>query len=103
MTWKNGQWRRTFTYGGKLTENFIQALSRQILTHALNRVDDRWPHPNKGLTWIVLSVYDEIVCEAPIGMIDKDEFREILVQCPGPWANVYPLNADCWQGKEFRK
>ena len=38
MAWKNKQWKRVHTYGGKLAENATQATCREILVQAMKRV-----------------------------------------------------------------
>lgn len=101
MRMKNGSWLRTSTYGGKLVENYVQAVSRQLLVNAMLRVDERWkeikPSP------ITMTVYDEIVCEAPKGFICPGEFRDIISQSPGNWADELTIRADVWQGRRYRK
>ena len=100
MTQKSGQWIRTYGYGGKWVENYIQALSRQILMPAMLRIHERW---SVDPTCIILTVYDEVVCEAPVGMIDLTEFRDIMIQSPGEWADDYPISAEVWQGLIYKK
>lgn len=50
------QWGYVDTYGGKLTENIIQAIARDLLADAMRRVD-------KAGFEIVLHVHDELVVE----------------------------------------
>ena len=50
------KWGQLETYGGKLTENVVQAIARDLLTHALHTVS------NAGHE-IVMHVHDEIVVE----------------------------------------
>ena len=101
MTQKAGRWQRIGTYGGKLTENYIQALGRQILEPAKLRIHERWKEVQPSP--IVLSVYDEIVAEAPAGMIDSEEFEKIMLESPGEWADDYPIFAEVWQGHRYKK
>ena len=52
------QWIRTSTYGGKLTENVVQALCRDIMAEAMVRAEkEGYP--------IILTAHDEIVAEVP--------------------------------------
>ena len=49
------RWEWIETYGGKLTENIVQAIARDCLAHTLAKVEDRYN--------VVFHVHDEIVCE----------------------------------------
>lgn len=49
-----GMYRRS-TYGGRLVENVVQAVSRDVLAFAMLRIDPMAP--------IVLHVHDEVVCD----------------------------------------
>ena len=83
-----GKWVKLHTYGGKLTENIIQAISRDLLANAIFEVFDMGYN-------IVLHVHDEIAAEIP-----KDGNEEIVLQqmidamCTAPeWAANIPLRA----------
>lgn len=83
-----GKWSKLHTYGGKLTENIIQAISRDLLANAIFKVFDLGYN-------IVLHVHDEIAAEIP-----KDRKEEIVLQqmidamCTAPeWAANIPLRA----------
>ncbi|MBA5724410.1 DNA polymerase, partial [Candidatus Liberibacter sp.] len=88
--------RRDTTYGGKLTENIVQAISRDILCEGMkNATEAGYP--------IVLTVHDEIVCEVP----DSDEFSSdtlcaLMTKNPS-WATGLPLNAKGFEAKRYRK
>jgi DNA polymerase len=58
------QWGYVDTYGGKLVENIVQAIARDLLADAMLRV-------NKAGFDIVLTIHDEIVCE-----IETHEYTE---------------------------
>lgn len=107
MAQKEGQWRRVNTYGGKLTENGIQATSRQLLMAAMQRLAaEGWSEP--GPHGIVLSVYDEIVLELPKkfrGWSErkiKEEFEAVVKQVPD-WAAGWPVSVDSWIGERYKK
>ncbi len=92
---KTGVWGICSTYGGKLTENIVQALCRDLMRDAMLRVEPAG-YP------IVLSVHDELVSEVPIGFGDLAEF-ESLMAVTEPWAAGFPLIAEGWRGLRYRK
>jgi len=96
MAQKMGQWKRVYTYGGKLAENATQATSREVLAPATLRAQARGYN-------VILTVYDEIVCEVPKNFGSKEEFVEIMRQSPGKWADGWPINVDAWQGDRYKK
>ena len=77
------KWERIETYGPKLVENIVQAVSRDILCHALQA----FRHYE-----IVMHVHDEIVIE--VGMeISVDAICEQMSRVPS-WAKGLMLCAD---------
>jgi DNA polymerase len=85
------------TYGGKLLENIIQALSRDLLAHGMLVATER------GFD-IVMHVHDEAIAEQTIGDPDKtlDKFKQALTTLP-PWAQDVPLGCDGWTATRYRK
>lgn len=81
------QWGFQYTYGGKLTENIVQALCRDILAWSMPGVEAAGYE-------IVLSVHDELITEVP----DTDEYtvEELCaLMCDLPvWAKGFPLAAE---------
>jgi len=97
MSQKEGQWKRVNTYGGKLAENVTQAVSREILVSAMLRAEDAG-YP------VILSVYDEILCEVQNGQGSITEFEEIM-KTPGanePWLD-WPIGVEAWEGGRYKK
>jgi len=80
---EGGKWSVLSTYGGKLTENVVQAISRDCLANALMKLDAA------GFE-IVMHVHDEIVAEA-----EGDHLEEMLdiMRAPILWAPGLPLDA----------
>jgi DNA polymerase len=89
------QWVRRPAYGGLLCENNTQAICRDIMALAMIRCE-RAGYP------IVLHTHDEIVSERRVGEGSFDEFVKLLVEVP-PWATGFPIAADGWEGKRYRK
>lgn len=81
------QWGFQYTYGGKLTENIVQALCRDILAWSMPGVE------SAGYE-IVLSVHDELITEVP----DTDDYTTeelCALMCDLPvWAKGFPLAAE---------
>lgn len=92
---KNGQWVRTYTYGGRLTENVCQATSREVLMHAAANLEDAG-YP------IILTIYDEILAEVPDDFGSIEEFTSIMTDLPD-WCKDWPVKAEAWEGMRFRK
>jgi DNA polymerase len=89
-------WMRLETYGPKLTENVVQAVSRDILAHSMTQLDAAG-YP------IVLHVHDEIVAEVPQGWGSVGEFEQIMGRMP-VWAVGWPVRAaGGWRGRRYRK
>ena len=89
-------WMRIDTYSGKLAENVIQAIARDILAYALVNLN------GAGYS-VVMHVHDEVVSEVPEGTGTVEDFERIMSTLP-PWASNWPVKASGgWRGKRFRK
>lgn len=89
------QWKRQRTYGGKLTENCVQATARDVLTNGMINLD------NAGYT-IVGHVHDEVICDEAIGHGSVEECSKLMCRLP-KWADGLPTEADGWAGNRYRK
>ncbi|EJP4363983.1 DNA polymerase [Salmonella enterica] len=90
------KWQRLKTYGGKLVENVTQAAARDVLAGNMPLIEDA------GYS-IVLTVHDEVICEAP----DTDDFNDTalsaLLSTNPEWAPDIPLNAGGFEAYHYRK
>ncbi|HBY1533345.1 TPA: DNA polymerase [Klebsiella pneumoniae] len=90
------KWQRLKTYGGKLVENVTQAAARDILAGNMPLIE------NAGYS-IVLTVHDEVICEAP----DTDDYTDAalssLLSTNPTWAPDIPLNAGGFEALHYRK
>ena len=89
------QWTQLETYSGKLVENAVQAIARDCLAIAIERLEEA------GFP-IVFHVHDEVVIDIPANRADLDAVVKIMTE-PIPWAQGLPMNADGWVGDYFRK
>ena len=87
------KWGTLETYGGKLTENIVQAIGRDLLTHALVNVE------RAGFR-TVTHVHDEIVVETTTASVE--EICVLMATTPD-WAVGLPLAADGYACDFYRK
>jgi len=85
-------WSRLETFGGKLTENIIQALSRDILCFAMQ---------NLGNQYICAHIHDECVIECPTDTT-VESICEIMGRTP-EWADGLILRADGYESPFYKK
>ncbi|HGB4054371.1 TPA: DNA polymerase [Salmonella enterica subsp. enterica serovar Adelaide] len=90
------KWQRLKTYGGKLVENVTQAAARDVLAGNMPLIEDA------GYS-IVLTVHDEVICEAPDTDDFNDEALSALLSTNPEWAPDIPLNAGGFEAYHYRK
>ena len=91
----SGKWMQLSTYGGKLTENIVQAIARDCLAVTLQRLEDAGYQT-------VMHIHDEAVVDCPAECADLDTLCNIMKQ-PMPWAPELILNADGFVGDYYKK
>lgn len=95
---KTRQWGPESTWGGKLTENAVQSICRQIIAKGLLRLERRGVAP-------ILTVHDEGVFETDLEgetTLTFDEAVEIFCQLDA-WARDFPLAAEGKDGVRYGK
>lgn len=98
-TYKPGLWTTCSTYGGKLIENVVQALCRDLMRDAMLRV--RKHFAGAGLK-VILTVHDEIVARAVKGRVEFEEFLHVL-SIVSDWAEGFPLAWEGWARPRYGK
>ena len=90
------QWGEAETYGGKLVENIVQAVARDCLAVAMQRVTAMGYE-------IVMHVHDEMIVDVPVG--DTDALAKINKAMGDPidWAPGLPLKGDGYECSFYKK
>jgi DNA polymerase len=86
------------TYGGKIVENITQAVARDCLAEAIERLEAAG-YP------VVFHIHDEVVIDIkPYAEPNKmlQDVIDIMSEKPA-WAPDLPLAADGWVGEYFKK
>lgn len=89
------KWTRIETYGPKMVENIVQAVSRDILAEAMLRLE-------KAGFDIVMHVHDEVVLEVPEGVSSVEEVNELMAVNPS-WTMGLPLKAAGFESVFYKK
>lgn len=82
------RWGEIDTYGGKLTENIVQAIARDLLGSSMLQLEAKGYHP-------VCHIHDECLVEVPEENAQAyyEEMARIM-GTPPEWASDLPLRAD---------
>jgi DNA polymerase len=88
------KWERIDTYGPKLVENIVQAISRDLLCHAMQQLEAAGCR-------IVMHIHDEAVIEAPPD-INLQSIETAMALVPD-WAQGLLLNADGYETNFYKK
>ena len=86
------KWGRIETYGPKLVENIVQAVSRDILANAMKNLRNME---------IVAHVHDELIIQASPGT-SVEEVCRVMGMTP-PWIEGLQLRADGYETEFYRK
>ena len=93
----NKKWSKISTWGGKLVENIVQAVARDLLANAiLNLYRNGYK--------INFHIHDEVILEVPDEDTEKTLDNAIELMCSLPaWAEGLPLNADGFDHAKYYK
>jgi hypothetical protein len=92
---KTKQWTKQATYGGKLTENVVQAIARDVMVESMkNLTAQNYP--------IIMTVHDEIIAEVKIDERDLEDFKWTMAR-PPEWGLDIPLKVEGWADERFKK
>ena len=92
------QWQETETWGGKLVENIVQAVARDCLAEAMDRV-------NALSLRIVMHIHDEMVVDVPLQLQPEAVLEKVNAEMgrPIPWAPGLPLKGDGYVCDFYKK
>lgn len=91
------KWVTLETYGGKLTENIVQAIARDCLAEAMYKL-------HCAGYKICFHVHDEVILEVPKNDPVYNLDNAIKIMCEPPaWAPDLPLNADGFTSDYYKK
>jgi DNA polymerase len=90
------KWERLETYYGKLVENVVQAIARDVFMSGMRRAElSGYP--------VVLRVHDELVCEVPDDpSFTHERLADMMATNPG-WSVGLPLAAAGFTTLRYRK
>lgn len=88
------RWSDERTFGGKLCENAVQGICRDLIVGAMAALENEGYH-------VIASVHDEVVCEVPKSAT-KERMLELMCTLPG-WAKGFPLAAEAKEGHRYGK
>lgn len=92
---EDGKWIADVkTYGGKLTENAVQAIARDCLSFAIINLE-------KAGYKVVMHVHDEVIIEATPDQHLEDVLA--IMALPIPWAKGLKLRAEGFESTYYRK
>lgn len=92
---KSHKWGRVSTYGGKLIENLMQAMARDIMMHGMME-SEAAGYP------ALINIYDEEISIRKEGEGNIEELTKALCTMPR-WAHGIPLTAAGFTAMRYRK
>jgi DNA polymerase len=99
---QTGQMKAEKTYGGKLVENIVQAVSRDIMAAAMLRIIKHNKQHNKRYD-VIMTVHDELVAEVDdIETYNEKEFAEIM-EAREAWFIDAPIKAEVKTAYRYTK
>lgn len=89
------KWEEQGTYGGKLVENIVQGVARDLLVYGMQKIIE-------GGYTLITTIHDEIIAEREKGKGNIKEFENLMASIP-PWGEGCPVVANGWKGERYRK
>ncbi|MFM7010069.1 MAG: DNA polymerase [Betaproteobacteria bacterium] len=90
-----GQWTREKTYGGKLIENIVQAIARDVMMEGMYNAE-------KAGYPVIGTVHDEIITQRDVGTGDIKALELLVCDVP-EWADGMPLASKGFVCDRYKK
>lgn len=85
---------QVYVYGGKVVENYTQAVARCVVAEQMLRIARRYK--------VVLTVHDSVGCVAPAGEAEQAQaYVEECMRWVPAWANGLPLSCESGVGASY--
>ena len=92
----NGRLKHKYIYGGLLTENIVQKFARDITSHHMVQIAERYK--------VVMHTYDENIALIPEAEAEEGiKWMTDLMCVPPDWAKSLPLDAEGGYAREYSK
>ncbi|MDR7461752.1 MAG: DNA polymerase [Armatimonadota bacterium] len=82
------------TYGGRLTENVVQGVARDVLADAFVLLEEGGYCP-------IFTVHDEIVLELPESRADRKALHRAMTEGLPAWTRGLPVSAETWEDERY--
>lgn len=93
---RSGKYLTHYIYGAKLVENIVQKFARDITSHHMVQIAERYP--------VVMHTYDENIAVIPEKEAEEGtQWMIDLMKIPPYWAKSIPLDAEGGYAKEYSK
>jgi DNA polymerase len=95
---KTKKWQREYTYGGKITENICQGISRDLMAEGMLNCESMGYYS-------ALTVHDELLSNRAkklASTLNNEKFVSELTKLP-KWASGFPIKAEGWSGPRYKK
>lgn len=90
------KWQQLETYGGKLVENIVQAIARDLLAEAITRIEQAGHQ-------VVMHIHDEVVIDEPQDSgTNVTDICTLMNQLP-LWATDLPIDAAGYECEFYMK
>jgi len=96
----NYKWTRRYLTPGRITENIVQKLARELMAHSIVQV------AKDEIFQLLMTVHDELVALGPAGnseRITHERLLDLMVGNLPPWAKTIPLRAGGFYGPRYKK
>jgi DNA polymerase len=84
----------TKIYGGKVTENLVQAMARIVVAEQMAKVGQRYH--------VAFQVHDELIITAPEAEVsDAEQYLVEVMSTPPVWAHDLPVACEAGSAKAY--